>query len=295
MISPSPGCSACGTESPTFRFLAPHPSSPIMVVMTAAAAAALACFSPRRTEGRTPSRRNSHQAPGRFWGRPRVSRYCRARYYHPGFARFISEDPIREAGGDLNLYGYVLGNPLVRRDPRGLEFTTGFTYGYSAFAGLGYGVAGGVATLGGIAFGPNSVSLGGSVAGGGAIGGPGFATGVPPEGQSQDAFILGIGASKIGPGFLLSNASSFSEFNTGTPTTTTLYTIGILTLQADEAGGTFAFSVSPALGLGYARYRTGTAVAGDIPIVTVPGQDGQQSFAVPIRSLVGPSAIGRRK
>ena len=74
--------------------------------------------------------------------------------------------------------------------------------------------------------------------------------------------------------FLLSNASPFSEFNTGTPTTTTLYTLGVLTLQTDEVGGTFAFSVSPTLGFGYARYRTATPVAGDIPLVIVPGQGG---------------------
>ncbi|HEV8574686.1 MAG TPA: RHS repeat-associated core domain-containing protein [Dehalococcoidia bacterium] len=89
--------------------------------MTAAAAAALACFSPRRTEGRTPSRRNSHQAPGRFWGRPRVSRYCRARYYHPGLQRFLSEDPIGFAGGDVNLYAYVSNNPTNYVDPLGLD------------------------------------------------------------------------------------------------------------------------------------------------------------------------------
>jgi len=33
--------------------------------------------------------------------------YYRARYYHPGLQRFISEDPIGFAGGDTNLYAYV--------------------------------------------------------------------------------------------------------------------------------------------------------------------------------------------
>jgi hypothetical protein len=30
-------------------------------------------------------------------------RYYRARYYHPGLQRFVSEDPIGFAGGDPNL------------------------------------------------------------------------------------------------------------------------------------------------------------------------------------------------
>ncbi len=46
--------------------------------------------------------------------------YYRARYYHPRLQRFISEDPIGFLGGDVNLYGYVLDNPVMRRDPRGL-------------------------------------------------------------------------------------------------------------------------------------------------------------------------------
>ncbi len=38
--------------------------------------------------------------------------YYRARYYHPGLSRFISEDPI-EYGGGPNVYGYVGGNPIM--------------------------------------------------------------------------------------------------------------------------------------------------------------------------------------
>jgi RHS repeat-associated protein len=45
--------------------------------------------------------------------------YYRARYYEPKFGRFISEDPIRFAGG-MNFYAYVGNNPVTYRDPLGL-------------------------------------------------------------------------------------------------------------------------------------------------------------------------------
>jgi RHS repeat-associated protein len=45
--------------------------------------------------------------------------YYRARYYHPGLQRFISEDPIGFAGGDANPYAYVRNNPLLFVDPSG--------------------------------------------------------------------------------------------------------------------------------------------------------------------------------
>mgnify|MGYP002783605940 CR=1 FL=1 len=44
--------------------------------------------------------------------------YYRARYYHPRFGRFVSEDPIRLEGG-YNLYGYVGGSPTNGTDPTG--------------------------------------------------------------------------------------------------------------------------------------------------------------------------------
>jgi len=47
-------------------------------------------------------------------------KYYRARYYHPGLQRFVSEDPIGFAGGDPNLYAYVFDAPTGYRDPSGL-------------------------------------------------------------------------------------------------------------------------------------------------------------------------------
>lgn len=47
--------------------------------------------------------------------------YYRARYYHPILQRFMSEDPIGFAGGDVNLYAYVGDSPVNFVDPWGLD------------------------------------------------------------------------------------------------------------------------------------------------------------------------------
>ena len=47
--------------------------------------------------------------------------YYRARYYHPGMGRFVSEDPLRFNGGDWNTYAYVGGDPIAYVDRLGLE------------------------------------------------------------------------------------------------------------------------------------------------------------------------------
>ncbi len=49
--------------------------------------------------------------------------YYRARWYDSNLGRFISEDPIGFAGGDVNLYGYVGNGPLGAVDPFGLYET----------------------------------------------------------------------------------------------------------------------------------------------------------------------------
>ena len=47
--------------------------------------------------------------------------FYRARYYSPQLQRFISEDPLRMSGGDINLYAYVSNSPPNYFDPLGLE------------------------------------------------------------------------------------------------------------------------------------------------------------------------------
>jgi RHS repeat-associated protein len=47
--------------------------------------------------------------------------YYRARYYNPTLGRFVSEDPLRFGGGDINLYAYVRNAPMSFSDPGGEE------------------------------------------------------------------------------------------------------------------------------------------------------------------------------
>lgn len=61
---------------------------------------------------------------GREWDPETGLYYYRARYYDPSSGRFIAEDPIGFDAGP-NFYGYVLGNPVIGRDPLGLKVRLG--------------------------------------------------------------------------------------------------------------------------------------------------------------------------
>lgn len=59
--------------------------------------------------------------------------YYRARYYSPSHGRFLSEDPLEFATGEMNLYGYAGNNAINFQDPFGLysisdlgNFSAGF-------------------------------------------------------------------------------------------------------------------------------------------------------------------------
>jgi RHS repeat-associated protein len=64
--------------------------------------------------------------PGRFgytgqqYFAPLGLYHYKARFYSPGLGRFLQTDPIGYGGG-INLYSYVGGNPISRRDPRGRD------------------------------------------------------------------------------------------------------------------------------------------------------------------------------
>ena len=70
----------------------------------------------------------------------------RARAYDPETGRFIQEDPKGFAGGDLNLYRYVLNNPNNSVDPSGTTAIESGTLNKIAALGL-LGAAGGYAIL----------------------------------------------------------------------------------------------------------------------------------------------------
>ena len=77
--------------------------------------------------GRTLVEGLASTSPFRFTGRELDNTglyYYRARYYHPGLMRFISEDPVGFAGRQLNLYAYVSNNPTNFTDSTGLIVDT---------------------------------------------------------------------------------------------------------------------------------------------------------------------------
>jgi RHS repeat-associated protein len=60
-----------------------------------------------------------YQFTGREFDNFTGLQYSRARWYDANLGRFISEDPIGFAGGDINLYGYVKNNPVNFIDSTG--------------------------------------------------------------------------------------------------------------------------------------------------------------------------------
>jgi len=63
---------------------------------------------------------NFYTYTGREWDADAGLYYYRARWYDPAIGRFMSEDPIGFAGGDANLFRYVLNGPINGVDPSGL-------------------------------------------------------------------------------------------------------------------------------------------------------------------------------
>jgi RHS repeat-associated protein len=80
---------------------------------------------------------------GREWDAETGLYYYRARYYDPRTGRFISEDPIGYSDGP-NLYAYVAGDPINRRDPSGMSWWKDVTKSpyYKPAKQIGEGLAG---------------------------------------------------------------------------------------------------------------------------------------------------------
>ena len=104
--------------------------------------------------------------PYQFTGRENDSTglyFYRARYYHPTLQRFIAQDPIGFASGDISLYNYALNDPIRGKDPFGLG-TLIVAIGGGAQAGWGPtqpGQGGGSGSVGiGISYDNGQVEVG---------------------------------------------------------------------------------------------------------------------------------------
>ncbi|MEK6772790.1 MAG: PKD domain-containing protein [Bdellovibrionota bacterium] len=96
-----------------------------------------------------------------------------ARDYHPEIGRWVTKDPIGFSGGDTNLFGYVMGDPVNLIDPSGRFGIAGATVGFISGAIGGYvtggawgGVVGSVIGAGVGAVNPWGASAAGSFVGG---------------------------------------------------------------------------------------------------------------------------------
>ena len=62
---------------------------------------------------------NTYAFTAREWDADAGLYYYRARWYDPDVGRFLARDPIGFAGGDIDLYGYCLNDPVSLVDPEG--------------------------------------------------------------------------------------------------------------------------------------------------------------------------------
>lgn len=64
---------------------------------------------------------NNFRFPGQYYDQEIGLHYNVFRYYEPGIGRYLRADPIGLAGGGINLYTYVLNDPINFIDPYGLD------------------------------------------------------------------------------------------------------------------------------------------------------------------------------
>lgn len=85
---------------------------------------------------------NPFRYSGEYWDSTTELQYLRARWYDPSMGRFISEDTYEgqiDNPLSLNLYTYVINNPLKYVDPTGHEHEKGSGGGGGGGAGAGSG------------------------------------------------------------------------------------------------------------------------------------------------------------
>jgi RHS repeat-associated protein len=89
--------------------------------------------------------------------------FYRNRYYSPQLGRFVNEDPVGLAGGDLNLYSYAWDSPMNFVDPTGLD-------GWTRAGGVLQAIGGGVEAAAGFGFAAATSWTGAGLVGGGLVG-----------------------------------------------------------------------------------------------------------------------------
>jgi RHS repeat-associated protein len=188
--------------------------------------------------------------------------YYRGRQYDPKQARFLSEDPIGLAGGDVNLYRYVWNQPTNLVDPLGL-WGFGGTAAASAEAGVVAIGAGATASAGAGVFGGGTegLSVGAFGTAGGFVGGPGYGVGYPSA-QPGGTTTVGGAFAGAGLGGFITNATNVGQLSG--PFNTYSLNIGVgpiqVSIQVGEAGGIWIGSatVGPGLGISGGGYPTNT-------------------------------------
>jgi RHS repeat-associated protein len=87
---------------------------------------------------------NRFMFTGREWAQGSLGFYeYRARAYHPGLGRFLSEDPKGFDAGDYNLFRYCGNDPVDRSDPTGL-FGISSEQSYSGMVDINSGYSDGI-------------------------------------------------------------------------------------------------------------------------------------------------------
>ena len=110
----------------TFRILSDHLGSPRLVIDSATGAVAQRIDYDEFGNGisdTNPGFQPFGFAGGVYDQHTKLTRFG-VRDYDPEVGRWTAKDPIRFAGGDANLYGYVLGDAINSIDPSGLEDQT---------------------------------------------------------------------------------------------------------------------------------------------------------------------------
>lgn len=185
-----------------------------------------------------------------------------ARDYDPETGRWTSKDPILFAGGDTNLYGYVLNDPINFIDPTGL-WGFGIIGGGSVEAGVGIIGAGATGSVGGGVFGGGSqgVNVGGFASGGAFAGGPGYGASAPTC-QDTNNGVVGAFAG-VGAGGFATNATSPGDLAGYTPTYSFNVGVGPVKFSGQygrSSNGTWlgSITIGPGIGLSGSRYPTWT-------------------------------------